>query len=115
MRVRKMFGAALLAGVIVGTSGGVAMAGEVTGSGKGGPNGNGVTGMVGKTSSECAYSGLEDGPFQDDPTNTKPGRLTQTPHYVYDDNPFTPEEGFVNPPPGVPGNPLYGGQCRGNG
>ncbi len=57
--------------------------------------------------SACAYSGLED--HQEYTTyegNTKPGRLTQTPHYVYDDE---TANAFVNPPPGTPGF-----ACRGN-
>ncbi|MFP5321629.1 MAG: hypothetical protein ACLGIC_07245 [Acidimicrobiia bacterium] len=42
-------------------AGGVASAGEVTGSGKGGPTGDGTTGMLGRAASVCAFSGLEDG------------------------------------------------------
>lgn len=41
--------------------GGTALAGEVTGSGKGGPNGDGIPGAVGRAQSACLYSGLEDG------------------------------------------------------
>lgn len=38
-----------------------AFAGEITGSGKGGPNGDGVPGGIGKAHSACVFSGLEDG------------------------------------------------------
>jgi hypothetical protein len=38
-----------------------AFAGEITGSGKGGPNGNGTPGGTLNASSACAFSGLEDG------------------------------------------------------
>lgn len=42
-------------------SSGVAVAGEVTGSGRGGPNGDGITPIKAHTAaSECAFSGLED-------------------------------------------------------
>jgi hypothetical protein len=37
-----------------------AFAGEITGSGKGGPNGDGVPGGSQNASSQCAFSGLED-------------------------------------------------------
>ena len=40
-----------------------AFAGEVTGSGKGGPNGDGIPGStINGHASECAFSGLEDEP-----------------------------------------------------
>src|SRR5436190_23717598 len=38
-----------------------ALAGEITGSGKGGPNGDGTPGGTLNASSVCAFSGLEDG------------------------------------------------------
>ena len=38
-----------------------AFAGEITGSGKGGPNGNGTPGGTLNGRSECAFSGLDDG------------------------------------------------------
>ena len=38
-----------------------AFAGEITGSGKGGPNGDGVPAGPSNASSSCAFSGLEDG------------------------------------------------------
>lgn len=38
-----------------------AFAGEVTGSGKGGPSKDGIPGAVGNGRSACLYSGLEDG------------------------------------------------------
>ncbi len=41
--------------------GSAAFAGEVTGSGQGGPNGDGIPGSVGNGRSACLYSGLEDG------------------------------------------------------
>lgn len=40
---------------------GTALAGEVTGSGKGGPNHDAIPGAVGNGRSACLYSGLEDG------------------------------------------------------
>ena len=41
-----------------------AFAGEVTGSGQGGPDGDGVPGAVGNAASNCLYSGLEDEPIE---------------------------------------------------
>ena len=40
-----------------------AFAGEVTGGGRGGPAGDGVTGMVANGNSPCGFSGLEDDPL----------------------------------------------------
>ncbi len=57
---RAMFTLAM-ALVLVMAMGGTALAGEVTGSGKGGPNGDGIPGSVGRAHSACLYSGLEDG------------------------------------------------------
>ena len=42
---------------------GPALAGEITGSGHGGPAGDGVTGMVANGNSPCGFSGLEDEPL----------------------------------------------------
>jgi hypothetical protein len=65
--MRKLIAAAAI--VVVGAGmGGTAFAGEVTGSGKGGPNKDGVPGAVvgaftpdGHAHSICAFSGLDDG------------------------------------------------------
>lgn len=61
MKLKTAAGVALCAGTVIGF-GGSAFAGEVTGSGKGGPNGDGIPGGIGKARSECVYSGLEDEP-----------------------------------------------------
>jgi hypothetical protein len=59
--------------------------------------------------SACAYSGLEDHPeYALLDSNTKPGRLTQTPHYVFDDTPGGAND-FVYPAPGTPGVACRGG------
>ena len=47
--------------VVFAFSAGVGLAGEITGSGKGGPNGDGTPGGTLNASSACAFSGLEDG------------------------------------------------------
>jgi hypothetical protein len=57
-----LVGAAICAASIVGVST-VASAGEVTGSGRNGPGGDGVTGMVANGNSPCGFSGLEDEPL----------------------------------------------------
>ena len=100
---KTMVGAVLCAFMIVGSAG-AAFAGEITGNGK-------DTGMRENARSACGYSGLEDSAEAiADETNTKPGRLTQTPHYVYFD--LDPgNEAFVNPPAGAPGQP---GGCNPN-
>ena len=60
MRLRTVL--ALIACLVVAAiSAGAASAGEITGSGKGGPNGNGTPGGTLNASSACAFSGLEDG------------------------------------------------------
>lgn len=59
MKNKALAGAALCAATIVGL-GAPAFAGEVTGSGKGGPNGDGVPGGIGNARSACVFSGLED-------------------------------------------------------
>ena len=58
--MRKLIVAGALAVLTIGASG-TAFAGEGTGSGKGGPNGDGKTGAYTNSNSECAFSGLEDG------------------------------------------------------
>ncbi len=65
--MRKLIAGAALA-LIVSGAGGTAFAGEITGSGKGGPNGDGTPGAVvgaftpdGHANSICAFSGLADG------------------------------------------------------
>jgi hypothetical protein len=57
--MRKLIAGAALA-LIVSGAGGTAFAGEITGSGQGGPEGDGVTGAVANANSECLYSGLDD-------------------------------------------------------
>ena len=63
MKTKKLFVA--IAITAVGTIGiaSTAMAGEVTGSGRGGPAKDGVTGMVANGNSPCGFSGLEDEPL----------------------------------------------------
>jgi hypothetical protein len=59
--MRKFIAGAALA-LIVSGAGSTAFAGEVTGSGKGGPNGDGTTPIQTFTAgSICAFSGLDDG------------------------------------------------------
>jgi hypothetical protein len=57
--MRKLIVAGALAVLTIG-AGGTAFAGEITGSGQGGPEGDGVTGAVANANSECLYSGLDD-------------------------------------------------------
>jgi len=59
--LKKLVGGACCAIAIVGM-GSSAFAGEITGSGKGGPNGDGIpaANLEGHARSECAFSGLED-------------------------------------------------------
>ena len=59
MRSKSVVGAAVCAAAVIGF-GSSALAGEVTGSGKGGPNGDGTPGGIGRARSACVYSGLED-------------------------------------------------------
>ena len=57
---KKLVGAALCAAVVLGM-GGSAFAGEITGSGKGGPGGGGQpAATLNGHASECAFSGLND-------------------------------------------------------
>ena len=56
-----MVGTVICATAVLG-AGSAAFAGEVTGSGHGGPSGDGVTGMVANGNSPCGFSGLEDEP-----------------------------------------------------
>jgi hypothetical protein len=58
--MKKLIVAGALAVLTIG-AGGTAFAGEGTGSGMGGPNGDGKTGAYSNSNSECASSGLEDG------------------------------------------------------
>jgi hypothetical protein len=69
--MKKLIAGGALAMMVIG-GGGTAFAGEVTGSGKGGPNGDGTPGAVvgaftpeAHANSICAFSGLNDNP--DDP------------------------------------------------
>jgi hypothetical protein len=59
MKIKSVAGAALCVATVIGF-GSSAFAGEVTGSGKGGPDNNGIPGGIGKAHSACVYSGLED-------------------------------------------------------
>jgi hypothetical protein len=61
MRRVRLLAATACAAAVVGAGASVAYAGEITGSGKGGPNGNGTPGGTLNASSACAFSGLEDG------------------------------------------------------
>jgi hypothetical protein len=56
---KALIGAFVCASAVIGL-GGPAFAGEITGSGKGGPNGDGIPGGIGKAHSACVFSGLED-------------------------------------------------------
>src|SRR5215475_1831025 len=60
MRVR-LLAVAVCAAAMLALSASAAFAGEITGSGKGGPNGDGTPGGTLNASSACAFSGLEDG------------------------------------------------------
>src|SRR3954466_10013081 len=60
MRAR-LFAVAACAAAVMSVGVSAAFAGEITGSGKGGPNGDGTPGGTLNASSECAFSGLEDG------------------------------------------------------
>jgi len=57
----RLFAVAACAAAVAGVGPSAAFAGEITGSGKGGPNGNGTPGGTLHASSACAFSGLEDG------------------------------------------------------
>jgi len=58
--MRKTLAVAALVVASLGAAG-PAFAGEITGSGKGGPNHDGTPGGTLNASSECAFSGLADG------------------------------------------------------
>jgi len=60
MRAR-LFAVAACAAVGAGVGASAAFAGEITGSGKGGPGHDGTPGGTLNASSPCAFSGLEDG------------------------------------------------------
>jgi hypothetical protein len=62
--MRKIFVGTVIGAVGILGLGTSALAGEVTGSGHGGPNGDGVTGMVANGNSPCGFSGLEDDPLE---------------------------------------------------
>ena len=61
LRMKSFITATACAAIIAGAGAGAAFAGEITGSGKGGPNGDGTPGGTLNASSQCAFSGLEDG------------------------------------------------------
>lgn len=61
LMLRRLIVFVAITSMVLAVSAFTASAGEVTGSGKGGPNGDGIPGSVGKGMSACLYSGLEDG------------------------------------------------------
>ncbi len=63
MRVKKLIVVAAITAIGTFGTASIATAGEVTGSGRGGPAGDGVTGMVEHGNSPCGFSGLEDEPL----------------------------------------------------
>lgn len=75
---KALVGAAVCASALIGL-GSSAYAGEITGSGKGGPKGDGVPGGIGRASSACVYSGLED-------STGEPGTVQNWGHV--EDDPF---------------------------
>ena len=102
--MKKIFAGTLLSAAMLMGVAGAASAGEVTGNGD-------TNAMREHARSACGFSGLEDSAKAiADETNTKPGRLTQTPHYVYFDLGGIPDQ-FVYPAPGSPGRP---GGCNPN-
>src|SRR5688572_30796860 len=72
--MRKLIAGAVLA-LSVASVGGTAFAGEVTGSGRGGPEGDGIVPARFQASSACAFSGLEDG--EEDPEGPSGPGTTQ--------------------------------------
>jgi len=77
---KQLAGVALCASAIVAT-GGSAFAGEVTGSGKGGPAGDGTPGGIGRAASACVFSGLNDHPV-DPGTVQNWGHVEDDPEFV---------------------------------
>ena len=61
MRRTRLFAVAACAVGVAATAPSAAFAGEITGSGKGGPNHDGTPGGTLNASSACAFSGLDDG------------------------------------------------------
>jgi hypothetical protein len=61
LRFKAVCVAVFVAVAFVAVGVGSAFAGEITGSGKGGPNGDGTPGGTLNASSQCAFSGLDDG------------------------------------------------------
>src|SRR3954447_25805967 len=61
MRRTRLFAVAACTAAVEAVGPSSALAGEITGSGKGGPNGNGTPGGTLNASSARAFSGLEDG------------------------------------------------------
>ena len=57
----RLFAVAVCTAAVAAVGPSAAFAGEITGSGKGGPNGNGTPSETSNASSACAFSGLEDG------------------------------------------------------
>jgi hypothetical protein len=85
-----------LAAVMLIASAGAAFAGEATGNGTGGPDGDGVTGAPANSNSICSFSGQNDG-------NPPPGRVqsfgqnVKNGHIPQDDNPGAHCHGGSNP------------------
>jgi hypothetical protein len=79
---KTLAGVAICACSIIGL-GSSAFAGEVTGSGKGGPNGDGIPGGIGNAASSCVFSGLQD--F--DGAGVQPGSVQNWGH-IADDEAF---------------------------
>jgi hypothetical protein len=111
-RVRLMAVAACAAAA-VGAGASAAYAGEITGSGKGGPNGDGTPGGTLHASSACAFSGLEDGA-------ATPGTVQNYGHMA--DDPFfgvvVSHKGastltlYIHPPDAPPGGILVTIGCN---
>jgi hypothetical protein len=83
-----------LAAVMLIASAGAAFAGEATGNGRGGPDGDGVTGAPSHANSICAFSGQNDG-------NPPPGRVQSFGQNV--------KNGLASPQADNPGDHCQGG------
>ena len=98
--MRKALAGAAVAALMVLGGASAASAGEITGSGKGGPNGDGIPAATqGRANSICAFSGLEDG---EEGGEAGPGN-TQSWGQI-------PKQ--FRPPVGSPSHP--GNACNGN-
>ena len=109
----RLFAVAACAAAVVGVGASAAFAGEITGSGKGGPNGDGTPGGTLNASSACAFSGLDDGA-------ATPGTVQNYGHRA--DDPFfgtvVTQKGassltlFIHPPGAPPGGILVTIGCN---